>query len=147
PLWVACEWARLGVTGQLWNALGYSQAYHPALIQTARWGGVYAIGFLLVTVNAALTFALLRRTARAALTSLLVVFTVALMIVLPFLLDARRPHTNSAASTDTVVIAVQPNVAVNFDRAPAETAALITQHLSLSADALRRWDETQPARA
>src|SRR6185369_12958901 len=26
--WAACEWIRLGVTGQLWNALGYSQAYH-----------------------------------------------------------------------------------------------------------------------
>src|SRR5437867_5785557 len=23
-IWVACEWARYGVTGQLWNALGYS---------------------------------------------------------------------------------------------------------------------------
>src|SRR5215510_4426073 len=26
--WTTFEWARLGVTGQLWNALGYSQAYH-----------------------------------------------------------------------------------------------------------------------
>ena len=25
--------------------LGYSQAYQPLLIQTARWGGVYAVGF------------------------------------------------------------------------------------------------------
>ena len=25
--WTALEWVRLGVTGQLWNALGYSQAY------------------------------------------------------------------------------------------------------------------------
>ncbi|HKP73873.1 MAG TPA: hypothetical protein VJT82_13105, partial [Pyrinomonadaceae bacterium] len=39
-LWAASEWARLGVTGQLWNAVGYSQAFHPALIQTATWGGV-----------------------------------------------------------------------------------------------------------
>jgi apolipoprotein N-acyltransferase len=38
-VWVACEWTRLVVTGQLWNAIGYSQAYHPLLIQTARWGG------------------------------------------------------------------------------------------------------------
>ena len=41
--WTALEWARLGVTGQLWNALGYSRAYHPFLIQSARWGGVYAV--------------------------------------------------------------------------------------------------------
>src|SRR5262245_11478906 len=40
-LWVALEWARLSVTGQLWNAIGYSQAFHPSLILLARWGGVY----------------------------------------------------------------------------------------------------------
>src|SRR5438552_10228955 len=28
-LWVSCEFARYSVTGQLWNALGYSQAFHP----------------------------------------------------------------------------------------------------------------------
>jgi len=27
--WVTGEWLRLAVTGQLWNALGYSQAFHP----------------------------------------------------------------------------------------------------------------------
>src|SRR5207253_11081005 len=47
PLWAACEWARLVVIGQLWNALGYSQAFRPALIQSARFGGVYAVGFLI----------------------------------------------------------------------------------------------------
>src|SRR6185295_11876229 len=43
--WVVCEWARLGVTGQLWNALGYSQAetLHGVLILPARFGGVYAV--------------------------------------------------------------------------------------------------------
>ena len=59
--WAALEWLRLETTGQLWNALGYSQAFHPALIQSARWGGVYAIGFLIVAVNAAIAFALLKR--------------------------------------------------------------------------------------
>jgi apolipoprotein N-acyltransferase len=36
--WPALEWTRLGVTGQLWNALGYSQAYHSMLITPANWG-------------------------------------------------------------------------------------------------------------
>src|SRR5436190_7269661 len=31
--WTALELIRLSVTGQLWNALGYSQAYHSFLIQ------------------------------------------------------------------------------------------------------------------
>ena len=65
-LWVSFEWGRLSVTGQLWNAIGYSQAFHPALIQVARFGGVYAVGFLIVALNAAVAYALVRRTARAA---------------------------------------------------------------------------------
>src|SRR2546421_367734 len=46
-LWVSCEWARYAVTGQLWNALGYSQAFHPFLLQSPRRGGVYAVSFLI----------------------------------------------------------------------------------------------------
>ena len=60
-LWVACEWARLGVIGQLWNAVGYSQAFQPALIQSARFGGVYAVSFLVVAFNAAKRLAWYRR--------------------------------------------------------------------------------------
>src|SRR5207302_604721 len=58
--WPPLEWARYTVTGQVWNALGYSQAFHPMLIQPARWGGVYAISFLILTTNVALAFIFLR---------------------------------------------------------------------------------------
>src|SRR5882672_11593857 len=76
-LWVSCEWARYAVTGQLWNALGYSQAFHPFLIQSARWGGVYAVSFLILTANVALAFALLqRKPKRLALSISLLVFLV-----------------------------------------------------------------------
>src|SRR5712671_1086594 len=63
-LWIAFEWTRYAVTGQLWNALGYSQAFHPSLIQSARWGGVYAVSFLIVTANSTLAFALLNHRTR-----------------------------------------------------------------------------------
>src|SRR5882724_926888 len=61
-LWVSCEWARYAATGQLWNALGYSQAFHPFLIQSARWGGVYMVSFLVVAVNVSFALVLLRGT-------------------------------------------------------------------------------------
>ena len=48
----------LELTGQLWNAIGYSQAYQPMLIQPARWGGVYAVGFLILLSIAPSSFAL-----------------------------------------------------------------------------------------
>src|SRR5438034_7813590 len=79
-LWVPLEWGRLGVTGQLWNAIGYSQAYHPQLIQTARWGGVYAVGFLIVTVNAVIALMLFQRSTKALLlASVVLAMVVSLM--------------------------------------------------------------------
>src|SRR6266568_5849211 len=54
-IWVSVEWLRYIITGQLWNAIGYSQAFHILTIQSARWGGVYAVGFLIVLNNAAIT--------------------------------------------------------------------------------------------
>lgn len=143
PLWAALEWARLSATGQLWNALGYSQAYHPSLIQPARWGGVYAVSFLLVAANAAAAFLLLRRSARAALTSLLAAAAIAFIFKL-------TPTASAPAAepqrTGTLVVAVQPNVPISFERTPAETAALISRHISLSAGALREWDEQWDAK-
>ncbi|HEV2762000.1 MAG TPA: hypothetical protein VGV38_03315, partial [Pyrinomonadaceae bacterium] len=88
--WVALEWARLCVTGQLWNALGYSQAYRPELIQAARWGGVYAVGFLAAAVSCAVAYALVRRSMRATLLSIAAVGCVALVVFL----------SNSKATTE-----------------------------------------------
>src|SRR4029079_17715813 len=62
--WPALEWARLEITGQLWNAIGYSQAFH-LFIQAASFGGVYAVGFLIVLINAAIAHLLLVRDRKA----------------------------------------------------------------------------------
>ncbi|HYX40559.1 MAG TPA: apolipoprotein N-acyltransferase, partial [Pyrinomonadaceae bacterium] len=140
-VWVALEWARLGATGQLWNAIGYSQAYQPALIQTARWGGVYAVGFLILLTNAAIAFLLQRRTMRAVLLVVVVIAAVGFGIKAPRMLDAVRRHTLIHRLPAAVIVAVQPNVPVSFDRSLEETEALIARHVSLSADALRKRDE------
>lgn len=133
PLWAASEWARLGLTGQLWNAVGYSQAFHPALIQTATWGGVYAIGFFILTINAAVALLYLKRDARSLATAALLSVAVALTIFLSARGETEPPVTRPP---DAVVIGIQPNVSVNFGRSPEETAALVSQHLELSRGAL-----------
>lgn len=132
-LWAASEWARLGATGQLWNAIGYSQAFHPALIQTATWGSVYAIGFLIVAINAAIALLYLRRDARSLATAGLISAAVALTIFLSARGEVEPPITRSP---DAVVIGIQPNVSVNFGRSPEESAALAEQHLEMSRVAL-----------
>lgn len=138
PIWAACEWARLGVIGQLWNAVGYSQAFHPTLIQAARFGGVYAVSFLVVVVNAALAYALIKRNARGALVSLTVVACVTLAIF-GFQLTSPRQMTNAPS---VVVVAVQPNVIPDFKRPASEHFALTARHFELSALGLRSIDES-----
>jgi apolipoprotein N-acyltransferase len=128
-LWVTFEWARLGLIGQLWNAIGYSQAYVTPLIQTARWGGVYAVGFLIVMVNAAIAYALLQKKASALKWSVAAILCVAAVIFLSFNENLKVPSGSGAPLA--VVVAVQPNVPME-DKSLEETAALIERHYSLS---------------
>jgi apolipoprotein N-acyltransferase len=137
PLWAALEWARLGVIGQLWNAVGYSQAFEPALIQAARLGGVYAVGFLVLAFNSALAYALLKRDARAALVSLAAAACVVLAIVVTYSTAPRE----TAGGPGAVVVAVQPNVIPDFNRPASEYAALAARHFETSAAALGKIDD------
>ncbi len=50
-LWTAMEFLRFNLTGNNWNAIGYSQAFTSHLIQTAQIGGVYLVGFWIVVFN------------------------------------------------------------------------------------------------
>ncbi len=137
-LWAALEWARLGVTGQLWNAVGYSQAYHPVLIQAARWGGVYMVGFLIVMVNAAIAYLLLQRSARSLALAAIVVVVVAL---LTFGFDYASPMPSAGQDARAVVVALQPNVPMDPVQSTEEAKALMERHLSMSESALSEWGE------
>src|SRR5205085_10758025 len=111
--------------------------FQPSLIQVARFGGVYAIGFLVMAVNAALAYALLERSARQTLVSLAVVACVSLIVIAADFTPT--PRTSDVPSA--VVVAVQPNVIPDFKRPASEYAALTERHFELSASALREIDE------
>ena len=137
--WIALEWTRLGVTGQLWNALGYSQAYQPFLIQTARWGGVYAVSFLILAINSALALIVLKRTRWTIPAATAAVLLVAFLI----LLTNVRPMVDRNSSI--TVVAVQPNVPMTPVKSPAELNALLGRHVSLSKQGLANVrDNTKP---
>ncbi len=133
-VWVAFEWARLGVTGQLWNALGYSQAYHPSLIQSAHWGGVYAVGFLLVAINAAIAFLILKRNRVAAVIASVILIAVWLTVVSRETTETRRVWTPPEA----VVIASQPNVPMDLVKSTAEMQALLDRHVTMTEEAIKK---------
>jgi apolipoprotein N-acyltransferase len=134
-IWVAFEYARLGVSGQLWNAIGYSQAYAQMgmLIQFAAWGGVYAVGALVVAVNASCVLvALDRRWKSIGLAGAVTIF-VMLILVESLLIGG---GSNSGVPPFAHVIAVQPNVPMNLVRSAEEDQQLLQRHLLLTTQGL-----------
>lgn len=136
PFWSALEWGRLESTGQLWNAIGYSQAYHPLLIHTAGWGGVYVVGFLIVSLNAAITFALLQRSVRA-----LVITGIAFLLVASaaFVANKTSPSQQFGVGdeADAVVVAIQPNVPMDLVKSNEDIRKLTIRHFEMSESTLR----------
>ena len=140
-LWVLVEWLRYMITGMLWNALGYSQAFHPRLIQTASWGGVYAVSFLIVGVNTSLTLILIRRfIAGTILLICVILFAVAPLTRSPKELGRARTHLEPP---NPLVIAIQPNVPMNLNGDQKQMDALVQRHLSLSTETIDRYTENQ----
>ncbi|HEY0430663.1 MAG TPA: apolipoprotein N-acyltransferase [Pyrinomonadaceae bacterium] len=134
--WAALEWARLETTGQLWNAIGYSQAYHSSLIQLASWGGVYAVSFLVIFANAALAFVLLKRTAMSVVGS--AIAAAILFLIAVFLTEVSRPYQVSSGPVPTAtVVAIQPNVPMDLIKPAEEMAQLTDRHFEMSETALK----------
>jgi apolipoprotein N-acyltransferase len=141
-IWVAFDWLRGAVTGLDWNALGYSQAFHPimfwsrrpAMIQLAKFGGVYAVTFLIVLTSTAVTFALMRRNRLALVSSLLIIVAIVLTVFLS------NPQVHEAQplidfNNDLLIIGVQPNVPMS-DVTADGYRLLLQQHVQLSQTAL-----------
>ncbi|PYS48104.1 MAG: apolipoprotein N-acyltransferase, partial [Acidobacteria bacterium] len=140
-LWATFEWARLGIIGQLWNAIGYSQAYAPALIQTARWGGVFLVGFLIVTVNASVAYVILKRDIRAVKISAAAILSVAVIAFIAYLSARSDASLISLDKPAAIVVAVQPDVPMDPMDLPTETA-FKQRHISLSESALQERNES-----
>jgi len=135
--WPALEWIRLETTGQLWNAIGYSQAFYPSLIQTARYGSVYVVGALIVLANAAVAFALCQRTKRALAIASLVILSLASAL---FLTGSGLPleQDRYIRSDDPVVVAIQPNVPMDLTKSVEDMRQLTARHFEMSEAALRQ---------
>ena len=142
-IWPATEWARLGITGQLWNALGYALAYKPSLIQPASWGGVYAVSFLLVAINAALTFVLVRRTFKGAIVTVGILGAVVVVIFAASLKSQVRPVADPNAP---FIVALQPNVPMALVKSTAEMQTLIDRHVSMTEAALNSLPQPSQTR-
>ena len=144
-VWSSLEWARLTTTGQLWNAIGYSQAYQPMLIQSARWGGVYLVGFLIVSVNAAIAFLLLKRTVGATTFASCVVAGAAI-VTFATQPSSKAEPSSSHGTPDLVVIALQPNVPMDPVKSPQEMRELTSRHIEMSESGLGQLTDNRTRR-
>ena len=138
--WTALELIRLSVTGQLWNALGYSQAYHSLLIQPATWGGVYAVSFLIVAINSALVFVVVKQSRSALAIAFLIAAAVTATIIFSPRL-ATSKYSGIAPYLD--VVAVQPNVPMTIVKTRDEMDELLERHVTLSMSALQSLPDDQ----
>lgn len=108
-IWAASEWARLRVTGVGWNALGYSQAFQPAVVQASRWGGVYLVSAIMVAAGTALVFAVVYLEQRRGVVVLTVAGAIAIAAVLYG--ESLRPSSDEPGSI--LVAAIQPNIPID----------------------------------
>ncbi len=163
-LWVGFEYIRATfATGFPWNALGVSQAMNLPLIQSAEWGGVYAVSALVVAVNAGVAQALLdlvpaARGGQAARRFHPELLLALLLLALALLGGWRRVQTLRAeeagegASTLWCAI-VQLNVpqdekwSEDLAMAVEERLILLTERVAAGDPALVIWPETSVPQA
>jgi apolipoprotein N-acyltransferase len=145
-LWVVGEWLRGWLMGGFpWGLLGYSQASQLPVIQIAELGGVYAVSFLIVAVNAALAglLALGPRRAWPGATAAMLLLVATLVFGLHAI---GRTSAGSAGSVEVAVI--QPSIEQTIKWDPARHAQILDIYEQLTREAARTrpavvlWPET-----
>jgi apolipoprotein N-acyltransferase len=141
-LWMLGEWLRSELLGLPWLLAAHTIVRFPAAIQTADLGGTYAVGFVLVAVNAAIGIGAWRR-------SIAPLAGPALLVVIVGLYGAWRmdaePGVGPAARLAVVQAAVpqdqrfQPGSAQRNTERHAELTRRATQQRKLD---LVVWSET-----
>lgn len=151
-LWTAMEFLRFNLTGNNWNAIGYSQAFTNHLIQTAQLGGVYLVGFWVVLFNSLIalnSFGILRLfTAKQDFyansdTNKNNIY-ISLFIALPIVPIVFFPNFgvtgNPNEKIESVIVAVQANVPMSGLN-EEKWLKLRQRHVELAEDGLRKLKE------
>jgi len=107
-VWVFTEFLRYWLTGNNWNAIGYSQAFNPTTISLAATGGVGLVSFAVVAVCGFITLLILKRSKREVLAN------VGILVVLLCLFVGHAMWNLAMISYGqpgvATIVAIQPNV-------------------------------------
>jgi apolipoprotein N-acyltransferase len=105
-VWVFTEFLRYWITGNNWNALGYSQAFRSNILELAAFGSVQLVGGLLMGANVTFVFGLLQKSKFYLLLPLLTFF---LFVCISFFW--RFPDWDYVARDNVAtLVAIQPDV-------------------------------------
>jgi apolipoprotein N-acyltransferase len=135
-LWVALEFLRSHTLLRFaWCLLGYSQATNLQFLQAARFGGVYAVSFLLVCGAAALAYAVVERGGGATRRVLLAF----LLLVGLVYWDGRRQLAKPVAESGRVRVGlVQANIAQDVKWDPGHAVENLDKHVALTEQAVTK---------
>jgi apolipoprotein N-acyltransferase len=138
-LWTATEFLRYWTTGNNWNAIGYSQAFHPYVKAFASIGGIYLVSFLVLLNASVIAFQLtyvISRKKQSVLSWISVSVILFLLLLLP-IFSASISNDGNYSSGQANVVAVQPNVpmsGLNYQK----YQQLRRQHVELAENALQK---------
>jgi len=136
-VWTTCEFLRHWITGNSWNALGYSQAFVPSAIRAAEYGGVFSVGFLLIFRNALIFYAVSFYDKLLTWRHGLPYFGLVLLLI--FFSQSLKPSATALSETQkplAVVVALQPNVPMSGLQVD-DYYGLRERHVEMAEKALR----------
>lgn len=145
-VWVLTEFLRYWLSGNSWNAIGYSQAFGGFLLPLAAIGGVYLVGFAVVSINAflaslAVSVPILissKRMDRAYAAALLPLIAVAILALpIGFTGHAGEDQNASSNSNSQTIVIVQVNVPMS-GLTLEKWERLRARHVEMAEDALRK---------
>lgn len=126
-IWVGAEHLRLGLTGNNWNTIGYSQAFN-AFVEYAAYGGVGLVGSFVLFVNSLIVIGIVHLVQKSKMpvrmrfdSKLCLILTAVLICAVPIFFALRSEHTGSSTGSgknvgpkpgtaSASIVAIQPNV-------------------------------------
>ena len=110
-IWIVTEFLRYWLTGNNWNAIGYSQAFRLDTVYFASLGGVHLVGFLIALFNAFMfwsNYRLITSGQKYSLYAAIAIFWISFAFVTTFVGYGDVAPSDKAISAK--VVAIQPNV-------------------------------------
>lgn len=141
-LWTATEFLRFNLTGNNWNAIGYSQAFvNGSRINLASIGGVYLLSFYFLVWNSAISFFIKEIVMNKKKWTFYLIYVVIFQSLFFILSEISAPIISSNQIT-TTVIAIQPNVPMSGLKY-GDWEKLRQRHVELAENALSKEQRTK----